>query len=289
MQEEVRVADRRFELSSGRGIGVSAQGDPFSDRIVVFCHPTPGAGSFDPDPLVTAEVDAHLLMIDRPGYGGSDQLRVGERPRMQDRAEDIAEYIGAFQKEDRPVGVVGWASGGAVALALAAHHPELVDRVAVIGTPAPPRARIDAAQTRALERTAIGRWTGPRGAAAAAAAGGATGLDALGVESDDRALTVLGARSRLARLAEAGAAHRLGGVATDLLALRDGSWAYDLDRIEAPTLLIYGDDDRVANIRDGRWLARRIPGSRTVRVLGGGHGAVVSSWRRILAHVAPEG
>ncbi|WKK72245.1 hypothetical protein Q0F99_04400 [Rathayibacter oskolensis] len=47
------MANHRFELRSGRGIGVSAAGDPIADRLVVFCHPTPGAGGFDPDPLVT--------------------------------------------------------------------------------------------------------------------------------------------------------------------------------------------------------------------------------------------
>ncbi|NQX26005.1 alpha/beta hydrolase [Microbacteriaceae bacterium VKM Ac-2854] len=281
------MADRRFVLTSGRGVGVSAQGDPFSKRIVILCHPTPGAGAFDPDPLVTASADAHLLMLDRPGYGGSDQLRLGERATMQDRADDIAEYLGVFRNNERSVGVVGWGSGGAVALALAARHPELVDRAAIVGAPAPPRAHVGAATTSALTRTPIGRWTGPKGAAIAAANRGAEGLAALGVDSADRALHVVGARNRLIRLAEAGVAGRYAGVATDLLALRDGSWAYELDRIAAPTLLIYGDDDRVANIHDGHWLARRIPAARTVRVLGAGHAAIVSSWRRILAHVAP--
>ncbi|NQX12618.1 alpha/beta hydrolase [Microbacteriaceae bacterium VKM Ac-2855] len=282
------MADRRFVLASGRGVGISAQGDAFAKRTVVFCHPTPGAGAFDPDPLVTASADVQLVMVDRPGYGGSDALRLGERATMQDRADDIAEYLRSYRKRPESIGVVGWSSGGAVALALAARHPDLVDALAVVGTPAPPRAGIAAAPTSAVERLRIGRWAGPRGVANAVLQHGADGLAALGIESDDRALAVVGARNRLTRLIETGSAGRFAGVATDLLALRDGSWAYDLDRVEAETLFIYGDDDTVASIRDGHWLARRVPRSRTVRVLGSGHAAIVSTWRRILTHVAPE-
>ena len=36
-----------------------------------------------------------------------------------------------------PIGVAGWSAGGRIALALAARHPQLVNRVVVLGTPAP--------------------------------------------------------------------------------------------------------------------------------------------------------
>ncbi|KQQ05468.1 MULTISPECIES: alpha/beta fold hydrolase [unclassified Rathayibacter] len=288
------MANHRFELRSGRGIGVSAAGDPIADRLVVFCHPTPGAGGFDPDPLITGPWGLHLLILDRPGYGASDPVDTAHAS-VQDRADDLAEYLRRSERTARmvegarfgSVGVVGWGSGGVFALSLAARHPDLVDRLAIVGTPAPPQAGVLVRPTEAWERREI-----LEGEDAAAIAGGlpdgVPGLDALGVDADDPVLTSHGGlRNRLTRMLGEGWRQGPGGAATDLSALRDGSWADELDRVTASALIVHGDADPVASAEDGRWYRGRLADARTASVDGTGRLALVREWRRILDHVAP--
>ncbi|MWV51196.1 alpha/beta fold hydrolase [Rathayibacter sp. VKM Ac-2803] len=288
------MANHRFELRSGRGIGVSAAGDPIADRLVVFCHPTPGAGGFDPDPLVTGPWGLHLLILDRPGYGASDPVSAAQAT-VQDRADDLAEYLRRSERTARmvdgarfgSVGVVGWGSGGAFALSLAARHPDLVDRLAIIGTPAPPQAGVLVRPTDAWERREILEGEDST-MIAAGLPDGEPGLDALGVDSDDPVLASHGGlRNRLQRMLGEGWRQGPSGAATDLAALRDGSWADELDRVTASALIVHGDADPVASAEDGRWYRGRLADARTASVDGTGRLAVVREWRRILDHVAP--
>ncbi|MDY0914343.1 alpha/beta hydrolase [Rathayibacter festucae] len=288
------MANHRFELRSGRGIGVSAAGDPIADRLVVFCHPTPGAGGFDPDPLVTGPWGLHLLILDRPGYGASDPVDA-RHGRVQDRADDLAEYLRRSERTARDVdgarfgsvGVVGWGSGGVFALSLAARHPDLVDRIAIVGTPAPPQAGALVHPTTAWER----RQTLPGEDAAGIAATlpeDAPGLDSLGVDPGDAVLASHGGlRNRLERMLGEGWRQGPGGAATDLVALRDGSWADELDRVTAEVLIVNGDADPVAGSEDARWFRSRLADARSATVDGAGRLALVREWRRILDHVAP--
>src|SRR5215204_2546758 len=147
----------RFVLDSGRRIAVHltstrALWPAAEERLVVFCHSAPGAGSFDPDPALTKASKATLLSVDRPGYGRSDPLAAGRWTTVASAADDIAAVLDNVGVEQ--VGVAGWSAGGRVALALAARRPDLVDRVAVVATPAPDDEVpwIDPSQREQLER-----------------------------------------------------------------------------------------------------------------------------------------
>jgi pimeloyl-ACP methyl ester carboxylesterase len=104
----------------------------------VFCHSAPGAGGFDPVPDATAARGVTLIGIDRPGYDGSDPMPDGSWADVGTVADDVADVL--QQMGTAPVGLAGWSAGGRVALAVAARHPELVDRVVVVATPAPDEA-----------------------------------------------------------------------------------------------------------------------------------------------------
>ena len=124
-----------FTLKSGRKVAVHTVAHGDSGRTVVFCHAAPGAGNFDPNPDETHARGIELLALDRPAYGKSKPAKRGEWATVSSAADDIAEVLKA--RKIKQVSVAGWSAGGRVALALAARHPRLVDRVVVIATPAP--------------------------------------------------------------------------------------------------------------------------------------------------------
>jgi pimeloyl-ACP methyl ester carboxylesterase len=72
----------------GRRLGVHVLNEG-TGRTVVFCHPAPGAGTFDPDPDATRARDVTLLAVDRPGYGDSDPIGADSWASVDGAAADI--------------------------------------------------------------------------------------------------------------------------------------------------------------------------------------------------------
>ncbi|MEP7356309.1 MAG: alpha/beta fold hydrolase [Anaerolineales bacterium] len=121
-------------LKSGRRVALHRLAEG-GRRTIIFFHAAPGAGNFDPDPAATAKRQVTLLAPDRPGYGQSELVTGDSWATVSSAADDAAEIL--TQMKAGPVGAAGWSAGGRVALALAARHPQLVERVVVIATPAP--------------------------------------------------------------------------------------------------------------------------------------------------------
>src|SRR5262245_18513326 len=132
---KLRLAEEHVSVGPGRRVAVHRSGPLEGARVVVLCHPAPGAGLLDPDPTETRARGVALLSVDRPGYGGSDPRLDGRWATVGSAVDDLEAALDAFDVTQ--VGVVGWSAGGRVALALAARRPELVDRVVVVATPAP--------------------------------------------------------------------------------------------------------------------------------------------------------
>lgn len=275
------MTDVTFPLSSGRQMGVSTLGDPFSTRVIVMCHPMPGASGFDPNPLITREANVRVLSFERPGYGSSEPLGDGESRQVQARADDIAEYLTSFRTKIEQVrgldfGAIGWGFGGAVALSLAARYPDLIARVAAVGLA---MHAAQSAQDEPLPEIVGGPpEAGPHTFA----------RDALGIDLNDPAFDIPGLGLRLDHMLAQAAVQRMIGIETDSAAANDLSWAGELGNINASTVLVYGHGDGGTSSASGGWLRDRIKNARVVGVPDAGGLAIASVWRRILDHVAPK-
>lgn len=269
------MANTRIPGPGGRRLGFFGTGDPSANRLVLLCHPTPGCASFDPDPLVTDRWGVHLVALDRPGYGSSDPLDDPSAASMVERADELASFIEQAANEAgkaspadfSSIGVIGWGTGGAVAAALAERHPDHVDRLALVATPAP----------RDVRKTARRAIIAPHS------------LEALHVAPDDPDLDRrMGLRNRTERMLEEAFRQGKAGVEADRYLMADASWSRDLGRIRTATALFYGGRDPVADESDARWFQHRIAGSTLHVEPDSGPLVLATAWEAVLAHVAPD-
>jgi pimeloyl-ACP methyl ester carboxylesterase len=295
----------RVMLESGRGVAVhcvavpdpkAAAGlaDLVGERVVVFCHSAPGAGCFDPDPQQTRARNVTLLSVDRQGYGGSD-ADPACWSTVASAADDLAAVLDSFGVNR--AGVVGWSAGGRIALALAARRPDLVDRVAVVATPAPDE---EVRWLAGTERAAFERLRArdPEQVHAALVerlaplvpedpfSDNALWLLAA-AQADEPALRVEGARGRLGEMLRAAFAQGPRGLAADIAGYCLQPWGFHPSEVRAKTLLLYGSRDPLAGPTHGRWWESQVPGAQLEVAPGAGHLLIVPMWARVLAHVAP--
>lgn len=303
------MANLTFALRSGRRIGVTTLGDANAERIVVFCHSAPGSSVLDPDPEASANQAVHIVAVDRPGYGSSDPWPSGSWPSIVQAADDIAEYLRAVMQAEEPigagrsrtVGVAGWSAGGRVALAVAARHPEFVDRVAVIATPAPNEAvpwvdsRLQAISDRLSSlapdeamRQLSGMLKSQVDAVLAAGVDDASLLAMLGATAVDKAtLELPGAVDRLGKMLRDAFRQGAGGAAGDILSYTARPWGFDPADVSAKTLIVNGQADAIAGSTHAAWYQSVLPDARMEMVPGAGHLVVVPAWGRVLGYLAP--
>lgn len=202
-----------------------------------------------------------VIVPDLPGHAGSG--RPSDGARLGWYAGVLAELL--LRLDAAPAAVAGHSMGGVVALRLAAAHPNVVSRLALVESagiaslsrraaifltvsaalkPArkAARFRMRIAVSDRLKRLVFGYW-------------GAHDPPALSAES------VLG-------WLECTRAHV--DTATAAKSLLHDDPRYDLERVEAPALVVWGSRDRLISVEDGFEFARRL--RAPVRVVpGAGH------------------
>lgn len=265
---------------------------PTDAPIVLLCHAAPGSGSFDPDPEITVAARVRLLGVDRPGYGGSDPVK-DAFATIDLAADDVAAVLADVLPENGTAGVAGWSAGGRVALALAARHPALVGRVAVIAAPAPDeevpwygdenRAMIDALRGLPVadadtQLTAV--FEGMLAAAGDEVLMGLAGVD----DADARVLTAP-VRERLRAMLDSAIAQGASGLVADLGGYTLADWGFTPAQVAADVLLVYGADDQRVPPAHGEWYREQLPSAELELWPGAGHLVVVPAWQRVLSHL----
>src|SRR3954447_7165938 len=194
------------------------------------------------------------------------------RYRLSDMADDAA---GLLRELDlAPAHVIGASMGGMIAQTIAARHPDAVLSLTSImsntgsvwtGRPA---IRL---YPLFLRRPAEGREAALDRTMKVFAAIGSRGLP----RSDDL----------IRDMAEQAwdRDHDPSGPGRQLAAIiASGNRTKDLRRIEAPTLVIHGTDDRMVGVSGGRATARAIPGAKFMKVKGMGHDMPRAAWPQII-------
>jgi pimeloyl-ACP methyl ester carboxylesterase len=285
-----------IRLASGRRVAVHSLAKGNGQRTIVLCHPAPGAGNFDPDPEATAKRQITMIAVDRPGYGSSDPVTGNEWASVASAAGDLIEVLQHLQL-DR-VGVVGWSAGGRVALALAARRPDLVDRVAILATPAPdemvpwiPEEQWQNLKAlRDLPPSEVhGRLVAQLDGYLPTESPAESLLTMLGRSpADDEALTRPGAIDRLTQMLEAAFIQGTIGLAADIAGYCLCPWGFKAADVQAKVLCLYGSRDPIAGSRHGNWWQKNLPNARLEMVPGIGHLLMLSMWPRVLSFLAPR-
>lgn len=282
-------------LSSGRRVAVHTVAAGTGQRTVLLFHPAPGSANFDPDPTTTAKRQVTLIAVDRPGYGASPPVLGGEWASVASAADDAAEVL--RRRSVGPVGVAGWSAGGRVALALAARHPDLVDRVVILATPAPDdevpwvpeehRRRLEALRDLPADEVRQ-RLAALLDAQTPADGPIGTLLAALGRSpADDDALTQPGAIDRLDGMLRAALAQGVAGLAADIAGYTLRPWGFEPAGVRAKVLCLYGSRDPGIASRHGTWWQKHLPQARLEMVPGAGHLLILPMWSRVLSFLAP--
>lgn len=243
-----------FVTDQGRGPGVLA------------LHGQPGLGS-DWDAVAPLLVDDHRVIVpDRPGYGRTG----GDAVDMAANAAALADML--EERGAAPAVVVGHSYGGGIAILLAAHRPDVVSGLVLVGSV----GRADS--VNAVDHMLALPWAGEALAAAGLVAFGRVlpRLRSLAGLVPGRPLTWLeasfpdrrnaavasgdGRRVRRSFVVEQRAlVHEIGEVESSLLEL------------QVPTVIITGSWDVVVPPSAASAMAAAVPGAELVTVARTGH------------------
>lgn len=284
-----------IERPGGRRVAVHEMTPdaPAGAPVVLLSHAAPGSGAFDPDPTATAKHGIRLIGVDRPGYGFSDAMPDGAFATVDSAADDAAAVLESIAVGGARSGVAGWSAGGRVALAVAARRPDLVGRVAVIGTPAPDE---EVPWVPEENRAAIAALRGASAADAHAALAAAL-EPMLDATPGDARFALFGAGTadaeilgdprvgdRLRLMVDATFAQGGAGMVADLAGFTLRPWGFDPAAVDAEVLLGYGADDEISP-EHGKWWAAAVPNARLQVVPAVGHMVVVPFWAEAVAHL----
>lgn len=207
---------------------------------------------------------ATVVRYDRPGTGASDRTA----PPPATLEEEVAILDAIIAAQGGPVALLGASSGGPVAAAVAARHPDRVRRLVLYGTYAN-GAEIAPPDARETLLDVVARHWG---------IGTRMLSDVFLPDAPAADREAFARRQRRSAAPESAAASMRAVYGFDV---RD-----ELPRITAPTLVLHRRDDRAIPFALGRDVAQRIPGARFVALDGRDHLPWRGDTGTLLAEVA---
>ncbi len=245
---------------------------PRDADAVVLIHGLGNIAARDWSKVIPALAESYAVYaLDLPGFGQSDKGNHLYSPKNYVLAIEAV----LAERVPRPFALIGHSMGGAIVLAYAAAYPRRVHRLIAV----------DAAGV--LQPSVYAEFLGR------AAAGRAIGTESRWFDSLVR--TIQDRAERLPKseiVLESAEARRrlLRGEPTAIagLALAEHDLSRALRSITAPTLVIWGSNDKTAPLRTGQAVAGVIPGARLVVIPGAGHEPHLETPQRFNAIVLDE-
>jgi pimeloyl-ACP methyl ester carboxylesterase len=258
----------------------------------VYVHGLSGSATNWTDLAALLATRAAGLAVDLPGFGLSPPLQ----PRRYTPAANVEALRRFLAAQGGPVHLLGNSLGGAVALILAARHPELVRTLTLVSPAMPdlrpdPRRLSDPRLALALV-PGLGRRTRLRLAAVSPRLR-AEQVVRLCFGDPSRApehrlveaTAEIVARGRLEWAGEAFTAATLGMFAGWLRPGAASLWALTR-RVTVPTLVVWGDQDRLVAPRHAARTVRALPRGRLLMLPGVGHVAQIEAPEAVACAVA---
>jgi pimeloyl-ACP methyl ester carboxylesterase len=211
-------------------------------NTAVFLHGAAGSGLLFGNQFQAFRNEAKCYFVDLPGHGASPRLSTNST--IKTYADTLIDFICELK---RPVDLLGHSMGGAIALEIGLSHPQLLRRLILVATGCrfPGSAQVlkwlDENYNDGLDRIVRNCFS----------------------DSVDGKLLQT-SRSQMARMDP-------GIVRADVLACSLFSRCDRLDKIRVRTLVICGEDDRMAPIDLSRQLADSIPNARLEVIPQGSH------------------
>lgn len=194
-------------------------------------------------PALAARFDT--IAVDLPGHGESS-APVDWRPEMIPFLIDLAAALGVQRAH-----WIGSSFGGGLIIRLAATRPQLTDRLALFAPTGIPKREMDAARERMPKSRSP--W------------------DAFREAFEDPELATRERFDEFSRLQKISAPFFRRYQATHPPDYATAGWVAEMRRVSSPTLLIWGDRDRIIPPPMDRRTNEEIPGSRLVVLPGARH------------------
>jgi pimeloyl-ACP methyl ester carboxylesterase len=278
------------EVTSG-GVTLHVRETPGPDGVAaVYVHGLSGSATNWTDVAGLLGPRAEGIAVDLPGFGLSHPLA----SRDYSPAGHADALLCFLAGRGRPVHLLGNSFGGAVAMTVAARRPELV-RTLTLVSPAVPDLRPDprrVSDPRMLLAMlpVLGRWARAE-LAAQSPRDRAEQVVRLcfgdpSLATEDRLAETAAEFEARARLEWAREAVELTGKAMIASWLRGASLWSTAARVKAPTLVVWGDRDRLVAPRFARRTVAAVPGSRLLMLPGVGHVAQIEAPDEVARAVA---